>query len=97
MPPGAALFSVSERAYQRAEKVKDRGYYYDFLEFRKQAESNMTPCTPSISHLSALEVKLGEIAKEGIAEPPCTTPQERGAGSGVVGGEWVRGIPGEGL
>lgn len=65
LPPGASLFSVSERAYARAEKVKDRGYYYDFLEFRKQAESNMTPCTPSISHLYALEVKLAEIAKEG--------------------------------
>ena len=68
LPPGAALFSVSERAYQRAEKAKDRGYYYDFLEFRKQAESNMTPCTPSISHLYALEVKLAEIEKEGIAQ-----------------------------
>jgi len=68
LPPGAALFAVSERAYQRAEKVKDRGYYYDFLEFRKQAESNMTPCTPSISHLYALEVKLAEMEKEGIAQ-----------------------------
>jgi aspartate aminotransferase-like enzyme len=68
LPPGAALFVVSERAYQRAEKVKDRGYYYDFLEFRKQAQSNMTPCTPSISHLYALEVKLLEIEKEGIAK-----------------------------
>ena len=68
LPPGAALFSVSERAYARSEKVKDRGYYYDFHEFRKQAESNMTPCTPSISHLYALEVKLAEIAKEGIAQ-----------------------------
>ena len=28
----------------------------------------MTPCTPSISHLYALEVKLAEIEQEGIAK-----------------------------
>ena len=31
MPPGLALFSVSERAFQRAEQVEGRGYYFDFL------------------------------------------------------------------
>ena len=36
LPPGFSLFSVSEKAFARAEKQKDRGYYFDFLEFKKQ-------------------------------------------------------------
>ena len=32
LPPGLALFAVSERAFERAAKqAKDRGYYFDFL------------------------------------------------------------------
>jgi len=66
LPPGAAVFTVSERAFARAESVKDRGYYMDFVEFRKNAESNMTPTTPSISHFYALESKLEDIFTEGL-------------------------------
>jgi aspartate aminotransferase-like enzyme len=36
MPPGLALFSASEKAFVRAETVKGRGYYFDFLEFQKK-------------------------------------------------------------
>lgn len=35
MPPGLALFAVSERAMKRAETIADRGYYFDFVEFAK--------------------------------------------------------------
>lgn len=66
LPPGAAVFTVSERAFARAETIKDRGYYMDFVEFRKNAESNMTPTTPSISHLYALESKMEDIFTEGL-------------------------------
>lgn len=66
LPPGAAVFTVSERAFARAAEIKDRGYYMDFLEFRKNHESNMTPTTPSISHLYALESKVREILEEGL-------------------------------
>src|SRR5713101_971388 len=51
LPPGFSLFSVSEKAFARAEKQKDRGYYFDFLEFRKQQAEWMTPSTPSIGHI----------------------------------------------
>ena len=67
LPPGFALFSVSEKALGRAERQKDRGYYFDFLEFRKQQESEMTPTTPSVAHLNALESKLDDIFAEGPA------------------------------
>jgi len=36
LPPGFSLFSVSEKVFARAEKVPNRGFYFDFLEFRKQ-------------------------------------------------------------
>src|SRR6266699_5049504 len=66
LPPGFSLFSVSENAFARAEKQKDRGYYFDFLEFRKQQANWMTPTTPSIGHIFALQSKLDEIFEEGL-------------------------------
>jgi aspartate aminotransferase-like enzyme len=64
LPPGFALFSVSEKAFARAEKQKDRGYYFDFLEFKKQQSEFMTPSTPSIGHIFALQSKLEDIFNE---------------------------------
>src|SRR5207237_6191995 len=66
LPPGFSLFSVSEKAFARAEKQKDRGYYLDFLEFKKQQANWMTPTTPSIGHIFALQSKLDEILEEGL-------------------------------
>jgi len=64
LPPGFSLFSVSEKAFARAEKQKDRGYYFDFLEFKKQQNEFMTPSTPSIGHIFALQSKLEDIFNE---------------------------------
>jgi aspartate aminotransferase-like enzyme len=64
LPPGFSLFSVSEKAFARAEKQKDRGYYFDFLEFKKQQAEWMTPSTPSIGHIFALRSKLEEMFVE---------------------------------
>lgn len=66
MPPGLALFSASAKAFARAETVKDRGYYFDFLEFKKNQEQDMTPSTPSIAHIFALQSKLDDIFTEGV-------------------------------
>jgi len=66
LPPGFSLFSVSHKAFARAEKQKDRGYYLDFLEFKKQQEGWMTPTTPSIGHIFALQSKLEDIFEEGL-------------------------------
>ena len=68
LPPGMALFSISEKALARAAEVKGRGYYFDFLEFQKNHEGNMTPSTPSVAHLYALESKLDDIFEEGVAQ-----------------------------
>lgn len=67
LPPGFSLFSVSEKAITRAEQNRDRGYYFDFLEFKKQQNEFMTPSTPSIGHIFALQSKLEEIFAETLA------------------------------
>jgi aspartate aminotransferase-like enzyme len=66
MPPGLAVFAVSPRALERAKQVPNRGYYFDFIEFLKNHEKNMTPSTPSIAHVYALRAKLAEFATEGL-------------------------------
>lgn len=66
MPPGLSVFTVSAAALAKAAKQKDRGYYFDFVEFQKNAEGNMTPSTPSIGHVFALESKLEDIFQEGL-------------------------------
>lgn len=66
LPPGLALFSVSERALARAETVRDRGYYFDFVEFAKNQAQDMTPSTPAIPLINALASKLDDIFAEGV-------------------------------
>jgi len=66
LPPGLALFAVSDRAIQKAANAPDRGYYFDFAEFSKNAEGSMTPSTPAISLIYALRSKLEDIEAEGL-------------------------------
>ena len=66
MPPGLGLFSVSEKAFQRAEQVNGRGYYFDFLEFRSNHAKGMTPSTPVIPLIHALRYTLDKIFQEGV-------------------------------
>lgn len=66
LPPGLSLFTCSQAAFDRAAGAKDRGYYFDFLEFQKNAAQNMTPSTPSIGHVYALASKLDDIFEEGL-------------------------------
>jgi len=85
LPPGFALFSVSEKAFARAAQVTDRGYYFDFLEFKKQQAGDMTPTTPSIGHIHALRSKLEDIFAEGL-----TNRYERHARTNARVQAWVR-------
>jgi aspartate aminotransferase-like enzyme len=64
LPPGAALFACSPGALAKAAASPDRGYYFDFVEFQKNAEQSMTPSTPSIGHVNALASKLEDIFGE---------------------------------
>src|ERR1700760_318595 len=66
MPPGLAVFACSPAALAKAATVKDRGYYFDFVEFQKNAEGSMTPSTPSIGHVYALASNLEDFFAEGL-------------------------------
>jgi aspartate aminotransferase-like enzyme len=66
LPPGTAVFVCSPAALAKAATAKDRGYYFDLVEFQKNAEQAMTPSTPSIGHVFALDSKLDDIMAEGL-------------------------------
>lgn len=66
LPPGLALFAVSEAAMEKSATVEDRGYYFDFHEFAKNQEKDMTPSTPCISTIYGLQHQLNAIFAEGI-------------------------------
>jgi aspartate aminotransferase-like enzyme len=66
LPPGAGVFVCSPAALAKAATAKDRGYYFDLVEFQKNAEQSMTPSTPSIGHVHALASKLEDIFAEGL-------------------------------
>ena len=85
LPPGMAFLSVSEKGMKRAAEVKGRGYYFDFLEFQKNHEGDMTPSTPVISHIYALQSKLEDIAAEGLENR-----YARHAKTNALVAEWVR-------
>lgn len=85
LPPGLALFSVSARAMEKAAQRSDRGYYFDFVEFAKNQEQDMTPSTPCISLIYALEDKLEEIFTEGLE-----TRFARHEKTNAIVQEWVR-------
>jgi aspartate aminotransferase-like enzyme len=85
LPPGFSLFSVSEKAFVRAETIPNRGYYFDFPEFKKQQVEWMTPSTPSIGHIHALQSKLDEIFEEGL-----DARFDRHARTNTLVHDWVR-------
>ncbi len=66
MPPGLTVFVCSPAALAKAATSADRGYYFDFVEFQKNAEQSMTPSTPSIGHVYALASKLEDFFAEGL-------------------------------
>lgn len=66
LPPGLTVFTCSPAARAKAAQAPDRGYYFDFVEFQKNAEQQMTPSTPSIGHVYALGSKLEDIFAEGL-------------------------------
>jgi aspartate aminotransferase-like enzyme len=66
LPPGLAIFAVSERARERAKQSPDRGYYFDLLEFHDNHVKGMTPSTPCISLFYGLQARLHQVDAEGL-------------------------------
>src|SRR5438132_14077915 len=85
LPPGIALIADSEKSFARDEKIPNRGFYFDFLEFKKEQAQWMTPSTPSIGHIHALQFKLEEIFQEGLE-----ARYARHARTNALVHDWVR-------
>ena len=67
LPPGLAVCSVSDTAFEKAQQVKNRGLYFDLLEMKNRNAKHQTPTTPPIPQIRGLTVQLDYILnKEGL-------------------------------
>ena len=66
LPPGLSFAAVSDRALEKAKTIKNRGYYFDFIELEAFLKKNNTPSTPAISLMYALDQQLDDMMAEGL-------------------------------
>jgi len=66
VPPGLAMVSVSEKAWQAYSQAKMPRYYWDFGKARDFLLKGQTPWTPAISIFYALDVTLDLMLGEGL-------------------------------
>jgi aspartate aminotransferase-like enzyme len=66
LPPGLTVCAVSDRARERALQVPNRGNYFAYSEMDKRYEVHMTPATPAISLIQALNKQMDDILAEGL-------------------------------
>jgi predicted phosphoserine aminotransferase len=66
IPPGLAVFTVSNKAMEKMETVENRGYYFDFKTFKKYADKDNTPSTPPIPQIFALNHQVKKFLAEGM-------------------------------
>ena len=66
LPPGLAFGVASESFLGQARATKNRGLYFDIVEFEEYAQRNQTPNTPALPLLYAADVQLAAIRAEGI-------------------------------
>ncbi len=67
VPPGMAMVSVSEKAWQAHASARMPRYNWDFAHYRSYLEKEQTPWTPAVSVVFALSVALEMMMKEGLA------------------------------
>lgn len=65
-PPGLAMVSVSDRAWEVIEKTAARPYYFDLVKMREFSAKIETPFTPAIPLFYALDEALKMIREEGL-------------------------------
>ncbi|WP_342552215.1 alanine--glyoxylate aminotransferase family protein [Paenibacillus sp. FSL R7-0652] len=66
MPPGLAFVSISEKAWQRLEQIEPKTYYFSFKRFKKFYP--MSPSSPGVSLIFALQASIEMLMKEGLQE-----------------------------
>lgn len=66
VPPGLAMVSVSEKAWQAHSQAKMPRYYWDFGTARDFLLKGQTPWTPAVSVFHALDAALDLMLGEGL-------------------------------
>ena len=66
VPPGLAMASVSDKAWQAHAKAKMPRFYWDFTKAKSYLEKGQTPWTPSVSVFFGLAVALDMMLAEGL-------------------------------
>ena len=65
-PPGLAMVSLSQEAWQAHSKARMPHFYWDFTRAKSYLEKGQTPWTPAISTVFALSVSLEMMLREGL-------------------------------
>jgi aspartate aminotransferase-like enzyme len=66
LPPGLVVFTLSDRAAERAAKIPHRGFYTDLLRYRDKHREGGDITTPAIPLYYALDVQLDAMLAEGM-------------------------------
>ncbi|NQV31638.1 MAG: alanine--glyoxylate aminotransferase family protein [Phycisphaeraceae bacterium] len=66
IPPGFAVALVSNRALEKSKSVPNRGYYFNFELWAKNAAKSQTLVTPSVQHIYALNFQCQKMVNEGM-------------------------------
>jgi len=66
VPPGLAMVSVNEKAWQAHAKAKMPRCYWDFSKAKDYLQKGQTPWTPAVSVFYAIDVTLDLMLSEGL-------------------------------
>ncbi|UCB42951.1 MAG: alanine--glyoxylate aminotransferase family protein [Dehalococcoidales bacterium] len=67
VPPGLAMVSVSQEAWQAHANAKMPRFYWDFTRAKSYLERGQTPWTPAVSTVFAMDKALQMMIKEGLS------------------------------
>jgi len=65
-PPGIALVSVSDRAWEQQARARSPRFYFDWKEAKTWGDKGMTPFTPAIPVAFAMQEGLHMLEEEGL-------------------------------
>jgi aspartate aminotransferase-like enzyme len=66
LPPGLAFVSVSDKAWQLADKAKNAAFYFNFKKERENQQKNQTAFTPAVSLIVGLQEVIKMLKAEGL-------------------------------
>jgi aspartate aminotransferase-like enzyme len=65
-PPGLAMLSVSDRAWDVISENKTKNFYLNLTSYKRSLQKNTTPFTPSVTLVYGLSKALKAVMDEGL-------------------------------